>query len=136
MGVLVGAVLTAICGFLYWQYVKWQKRGITARFVATSLTPDEIRPIFDRTVAVLGWKIVSDGDPRLAQSPLVTGIRQQIALEMEPNDDGMDVLVSPARWSAKNGIFPRKAHTMRIRLNRCAKALEAASAQKDQSVVS
>lgn len=135
MGLFIGALLVIPLAWGYWEYNKWLKRGFVAHHVVTSLRPDEIRAIFDRTVAVFGWKIVSDGDPRLAQSPIYTGVRQQIGLEMETTANQTEVLISPARWSARNGVFPRKAHTMRIRLKRCARAIEAADERNRPTLV-
>ena len=59
-------------------YSKFLLSGMATRVVATGLPIEQIRNVFVQKVAGSTWKIVDDGNPMIAQSPLLTGIRQQI----------------------------------------------------------
>lgn len=98
-------------------YGSWIVKNIATRVVVTSLEPDQLRDIFVRRVAGNTWHIEDDGNPMVAQSSLVMGIRQQIGLGLSTAPDGRAVAtVSVMRWTTKRGI-PNKAHTLRMRLN-------------------
>lgn len=117
MEALIG--LGVIGGFIamYMAYASWLTKGIQPRQLTTRVPAAELRRLFDLKVAGAGWKIVDDGNPMVAQSPLLTGIRQQIALEVRENADGTTtVRVGPQRWVTSWGV-PAKAHTIRMRLN-------------------
>jgi len=71
----------------------------------------------------MGWKLVDDDNPLVAQSPLLSGRRQQIAVEFqgEPNNRTLRMTV-PRLWT-KNGM-PYKAHTLRMRMNAFQRAVQ------------
>lgn len=110
-------------------YTNWLRKGISMRAFRTELRPEELRRLFEEKVGRSGWKIVDDGNPMIAQSPLITGIRQQISLRIEADDDASAVLVGPERWVTKLGV-PKKGHTIRIRLNSFVEAVR----QRDASI--
>lgn len=96
-------------------YSKFLLSGMATRVVATGLPIEQIRNVFVQKVAGSTWKIVDDGNPMIAQSPLLTGIRQQIGLEVEQNGGRNMARVTVLRWTEKYGI-PNKAYTLRTRL--------------------
>lgn len=118
MGAVIGiAVLVVIFG-LWIAYSNWLTKGIKPRVFHTTTRPDQLRDLFTQKVAGSGWKVVDDGNPMVAQSPLATGIRQQISLDLDhdANVGRTKVRVGPQRWISKRGT-PTKAHTIRVRLN-------------------
>lgn len=110
----IGPFIGFIAAYLY--YGNWLTNAIKPRQFETRLTPDVLRDLFSQKVAGMGWKIVDDGNPMVAQSPLATGIRQQISLRLEKDGDVLSVSVGPERWVTKFGT-PKKGHTIRMRLN-------------------
>ncbi len=97
-------------------YGKMLEQGMRTRIVETSLSPDALSQIFVQKVVGSTWKLVDD-DPMVAQSPLISGIRQQIYLEIVSLPTGRTrAVVGVARWSMNRGI-PAKAHTIRMRLD-------------------
>lgn len=104
------------------------RRGMRPRLLATSLDDPTLRALFTRHVAGSTWKIVADGDPMVAQSPLIAGIRQQIAMEL--GEDGRypgstAVRVTVKRYARKTlRGTPTKAHTLRIRMNAFVRAVQ------------
>ena len=96
-------------------YSKFLLSGMATRVVATGLPIEQIRNVFVQKVAGSTWKIVDDGNPMIAQSPLLTGIRQQIGLEVEQNGGRNMARVTVLRWTEKYGI-PNKSYTLRMRL--------------------
>lgn len=117
MGTAAGiAILIVIVGS-YIAYGNWLTNGIKPRMFTTSAPPDMVRQSFADKVARTGWKIVDDGNPMVAQSPLATGIRQQISLELSAGQNGATrVRVGPNRWVTSWGV-PKKAHTIRMRMD-------------------
>lgn len=115
----------------YVMYANWLKKGIRSRTYVTKASPDDLRRIFAAKVASSGWKVVDDGNPVVAQSPLITGIRQQIAMHMQQDDGGIRVKIGPQRWVTKWGV-PKKGHTIRFRLN----GFESALRQLDSTATS
>lgn len=117
MGSALGIVmlLALIAGYI--AYSNWLTNGIRPRQFTTRMSPEQVRSLFSDRVARTGWKIVDDGNPMVAQSSLVTGIRQQITLIVQRNDDdSCTVRVGPQRWVTSWGV-PKKAHTIRLRLD-------------------
>lgn len=117
MGSAIG--IAALVAFFagYMAYASWLSNGIRPRQFNTQLSAEQVRSLFSDKVARTGWKIVDDGNPMIAQSSLVTGIRQQITLIVQRNEDGScAVRVGPQRWVTKWGV-PKKAHTIRLRLD-------------------
>ncbi|MDR1441791.1 MAG: hypothetical protein LBJ02_05290 [Bifidobacteriaceae bacterium] len=115
-GILFLLILAACIFPFVWLYSTWLERGIRHRRFCTSLPPDRIRDIFVQKVASTGWSVVDDGNPMVAQSPLITGIRQQIRLTLQEAKDGrVSGSISVERWLAKHGT-PTKGHTLRLRM--------------------
>jgi len=108
-------IIGSIAGWV--AYGNWLKSGIKPRRFVTTLGPHDVRSLFTDRVARTGWKIVDDGNPLVAQSSLVTGIRQQIGVEVARAANGQtSVQVGPNRIVTKYGV-PKKGHTIRLRLN-------------------
>jgi hypothetical protein len=116
MGAAVG--IAVLIGFIaaHIAYGNWLTKGIKPRTFETSATPEQLRAIFVDKVGRAGWKIVDDGNPIVAQSSLATGIRQQISLTTSEHNGRTVVRVGPQRWVTKWGV-PKKAHTIRMRLD-------------------
>jgi hypothetical protein len=105
-------------------YGEWLKNGIKPREFTTTVPADRLRDLFTAKVGGTGWKIVDDGNPMVAQSPLTTGMRQQISMHMTSVDAGrVKVRVAPVRWVTKRGT-PTKGHTIRMRLNSLVTAVQ------------
>lgn len=118
-------VLVALIGG-WIAYTNWLTNGIKPRVFTTSVGPDELRRVFEDKVARAGWKLVDDGNPMIAQSSLITGIRQQIFLQLKSGENGSTrVRVGPNRWVTKWGV-PKKAHTIRMRMNAFVSAVQGA----------
>lgn len=100
----------------YIAYANWLRKGLRERVVLTRLPSDEIRRRFESSVATMGWKVVDHDNPMVAQSPLLSGRRQQIALAMKKEGDLIRCSVKPVRVWLKRGV-PYKSHTLRMRLN-------------------
>ena len=115
-------------------YQSMLRKGMRTRIVATSLSDDEIRRLFIKHVVGSTWKLVADGEPMIAQSSLVSGIRQQIALSLgdDSNYPGRTIAkVEVIRYVRKVLGGPTKAHTLRIRMN----AFMNAVARADRSAI-
>lgn len=125
MEIVGGLVVLAVCIGAWIAYGNWLESGIGPRHFDTAVSPQALRELFHDRVARAGWKIVDDGNPLVAQSSLVTGIRQQIALTLSTTADGRTkVRVGADRWSTNYGI-PSKAHTVRLRLNSFVSSVQA-----------
>ncbi len=109
-------VIAAIIGGIF-LYSSWLTKGIQPRRVVTKLSVDQLDAIFTQSVAGKGWKIVDDGNPMIAQSPLVTGIRQRIAMETVRHDDQTVAHIGPTRIVRKWYGTPTKGHTLRLRMD-------------------
>lgn len=131
MGAVAGIlILVAIIAAYVW-YGSWLTRGIKPRMFSTTVEPERLRVLFEEKVARAGWKIIDDGNPMVAQSSLATGIRQQVALDLaSPAGGPTRVRVGPNRWVTKWGV-PKKAHTIRMRLNSFVAAVQAADPTVD-----
>lgn len=81
-GVIGVIVIFGVCFAVVHFYSKFLMSGMASRTIVTSASPAQVRDAFVRKVAGSTWKIVDDGNPMIAQNPLVTGIRQQIGLEV------------------------------------------------------
>lgn len=121
---LIGGIIAVVIGY------QWMLRhGMRTRTVATTLDDESLRQIFVRHVAGSTWKIVADGEPMVAQSPILAGIRQQIAMQLgdDPAHPGRTVArVMVIRHSTKVFGGPTKAHTLRIRMNSFMRAVRKA----------
>ncbi|HQZ36153.1 MAG TPA: DUF2510 domain-containing protein [Ilumatobacteraceae bacterium] len=98
-------------------YQSMLKKGIRARVLVSNLSADQLRAIFASKVATLGWKVIDNDNPTVAQSPLLSGRRQQISLTMTRESNGIRCHIAPSRVWVKFGGVPYKAHTLRMRLN-------------------
>lgn len=106
-------------------YRFWVTSGVKPRVVQTSATDQQLANVFNEAVVGRTWKIVDDGNPMVAQSPLVTGVRQQIAMQIDPGSGPRTVTVQPIRVVTKIYGMPTKAHTLRMRLNSFTKRVQA-----------
>jgi hypothetical protein len=119
MMVAVGP-LVLIGGIAAWiWYQSWLRQGLKARRVLTMLPEDRVRLLFQDRVARLGWTIIDDDNPLVAQSPILAGRRQQIALMIHRRPEGhLALQVAPSRvWYKGLARVPYKAHTLRMRIN-------------------
>jgi hypothetical protein len=98
-------------------YGSFKMHGFRPRNVQTSLSPDQLRHIFRETVATTGWFVVDEGNPMVAQSPLLAGIRQQIALRVGENNGRTAARIEVIRYSKKVFGGATKAYTLRWRMN-------------------
>ena len=114
---------------IFWavgKYQDWLRRSVAPRIIETTLTREQLHRIFDVSVAKTGWKVVDTGNPRVAQSPLFTGMRQQISLTTGETEEGKQVaVVQVPRLVVKLGSVPTKAHTLRMRMDAFTSAIEA-----------
>lgn len=104
-------------------YSNYLRSGMAARIVVTTLPAERVREVFVQKVAGSTWKITDDGNPMIAQSPLIAGIRQQISLETRQDGERCRATAEVIRWSEKNGT-PNKAHTLRMRLSGFVKEIQ------------
>lgn len=102
-------------------YIYWLNKSIRPRRIQTHLSIDQLDSVFTNQVAGKGWKVVDDGNPMIAQSPLMTGIRQQIQMMVVDQGPTRSVVVEPIRIVRKRFGAPSKAHTLRFRMNSFAK---------------
>lgn len=114
-GIVIFILVVAGLFGLVTLYSKFLLSGMATRVVTTGLPIEQIRNVFVQKVAGSTWKIVDDGNPMIAQSPLLAGIRQQIELEVGQNGGRNMARVMVLRWTEKYGI-PNKAYTLRMRL--------------------
>lgn len=118
LALLVGVMAVAYI------YQSWLFKAVKPRKVVTTASPEQLQELFREKVATLGWSIVSDGGPLVAQSPLITGIRQQIALEIVEAIDGQTfAAVTVPRYVRRVFGAPTKAHTIRMRISSFGRAL-------------
>lgn len=114
---VLGIVLLIVLIGLYIGYNTFKAHGFRPRRVETSLTTQQLRTIFVEKVAGHGWSIVDDGEPMVAQSGLLAGIRQQIALTVTENGGRTVANVAVTRYSKKVFGGATKAYTLRWRIN-------------------
>lgn len=113
-GVIGVIVIFGVCFAVVHFYSKFLMSGMASRTIVTSASPAQVRDAFVRKVAGSTWKIVDDGNPMIAQSPLVTGIRQQIGLEVRQEGGQVQGLCRGAALDrearhAEQGIHPAHA---------------------------
>jgi hypothetical protein len=132
MGALIGLLLlVALFGGVAW-YQSWLSHGIRTRVLHSHLSEDHLRELFASKVASHGWHVEEPGNPLVAQSSLLAGIRQQVGLRFLPDGEAPTVVeVKPYRVVKKTFGFgaPTKAHTIRLRINAFIKAAQAADPQ-------
>ena len=115
-GVVFAVIFFGACFAVAHFYSKFLLSGMATRTIVTNASPEQVRDVFVRKVAGSTWKIVDDGNPMIAQSPLVTGIRQQIGREVSQEGGRCRARVEVLRWTEKYGM-PNKAYTLRMRLS-------------------
>jgi len=98
-------------------YDSSKTRGFRPREVTTTLTSMQLREIFEQTVSGKGWSMVDEGNPMIAQSSLLMGIRQQIALNVNDINDRRVARIAVTRYSKKVFGGATKAYTLRWRMN-------------------
>lgn len=116
-GILVGILLLVGLVAAYLGYNAFKLNGFRPREVSTRLTPDQLREIFMMKVAGHGWSIVDEGNPMVAQSSLLTGIRQQIVLQILEVGTTTRARIAVARYSKKVLGGATKAYTLRLRMS-------------------
>jgi hypothetical protein len=111
--ILIAALIAAAIG-----YNKFKMNGMRPRELRTSLSAETVRGIFRDTVAGKGWSIVDDGNPMVAQSTILAGIRQQIALRLTEEEGGaLRAHIAVTRYAKKVLGGPTKAYTLRFRID-------------------
>lgn len=116
-GIIGGIILLIVLIGGAIAYNSFKYRGFRPRTVQTSLSVDQLREIFEQTVSGKGWAIVDDGNPIVAQSGLLAGIRQQIGLSTTSAATGTAAEIRVLRYSKKVFGGPTKAHTLRWRMS-------------------
>ncbi len=125
-GIVIGIAVLALLIGLVWWYNQFKYRGFRARTVDTRLPVEQLRTIFEQTVSGKGWAIVDYGNPIVAQSGLLAGIRQQIALTTRTTEHGTQARICVPRYSKKVFGGPTKAYTLRWRMGAFLSAVQAA----------
>jgi hypothetical protein len=115
-GVIGGIVLLAVLIAAGIGYNTFKENGFRPRNVTTRLSAAQLREIFRSTVAGKGWSIVDEGNPMIAQSSLLAGIRQQIVLHVEEHENTTTARIAVARYSKKVLGGATKAYTLRWRM--------------------
>lgn len=108
--------LALIIGAIF-GYQKLLVHGTRTRQVTTTLGRDQIRRIFATKVAVLGWRIVDDDEPMIAESTPWAGVQQQLALWVDDDESLRVATVGVVRYSKRVFGGLTKAHTLRMRMN-------------------
>jgi hypothetical protein len=116
-GIIVGIILLVVLIGAVIAYNSFKYRGFRPRTIQSSLPVEQLRVIFEQTVSGKGWTIVDDGNPMIAQSGLLAGIRQQIALTTSPIGTGTMARIHVLRYSKKVLGGPTKAYTLRWRMS-------------------
>lgn len=112
---LIGGFIVA-----YVKYQSWLKEGIRPRRLRTSLSPQQVKVIFDQTVAGRGWKAAAQGNVLVARQGIIGGglIRQEISAKVEPTDEVTHVTIAATKVTKKVLGGYNQAHTVRMRMNR------------------
>lgn len=100
-------------------YETAKRHAFRPRLVHTTLSVADLRGIFRETVSGRGWSIIDEGNPMVAQSGLLAGVRQQIALHAEADEtrEGRtEAHIAVVRYSRKALRGTTKAHTLRWRM--------------------
>lgn len=128
MGIVLIAALVAYVPFLIWKV-----RVVRPKTFVSHLHPETIRTAFEAKVATTGWKIIDAGNPMIAQSPLLGGIRQQVALLLEPHAQGVEGSYETIRYVKKvlSGV-PTKGVTLGLRKSAFFKELKKLEAGSPQ----
>lgn len=109
-----------------WRYRKYLERSIAPRVIETALTAEQLLRVFDASVARASWTIIDTGNPRVAQSSIITEMRNQISLTIDGTEDGKQIaVVQIPRLVLQLGNAPAKTHTLRMRMNAFIDAVQA-----------
>lgn len=112
IAILVGIIIVVI------SYQSWLRQGVRARDLSTQMTVAQVKAAFGAKVAGMGWKVIDDDNPMVAQSGLLGGRRQEISMRLTPVDGGLAIHIWPSRlWTKGLAQVPYKAHTIRMRMN-------------------
>lgn len=117
MSSVLGILILAGLVFAVVKYQSFKLKGFRPRTFHTTLDPVAVRAIFEQKIAGMGWSIADSGNPMIAQSGLLSGIRQQIALTVEVGPQGVRGRIAVLRYSKKVFGGATKAHTLRLRMN-------------------
>lgn len=98
-------------------YNNFKVRGFRQREVTTQLPPQALAAIFEQKVCGMGWSMIDRGNPLVAQSTLLAGIRQQIALQVADNGSHRVARIWVPRYSKKLLGGATKAYTLRMRMS-------------------
>jgi hypothetical protein len=107
-------------------WVTATRRAIRARTVDTALPPAHVRQIFADAVTGMGWRIVDEGEPLVAQSTILTGPRQRIVLHTGVAH-GRTYAAAEVTWYDGRWIgMPRRPWTLQWRMDRFVREVERA----------
>ncbi|RSM57850.1 hypothetical protein DMH03_26230 [Amycolatopsis sp. WAC 01376] len=107
----------ALIVVLYLGYTAFKRHGFRPRRVETTLSGQQLRQVFRRTVARRGWSIADDGNPMIAHSAALDAVRQRIALSVSETN-GRTVGELAALLPGKTTLGDTtKAYSLRWRMN-------------------
>lgn len=134
-GIAGFAMLAAIFAATY-GYQSWLRASVRPREVRTRLPPEEVKRLFAQKVAGMGWKVIDDDNPMVAQSSMLAGRRQEISMTITPDGDGLHLRIWVSRlWTKGIGRVPYKAHTIRMRMNAFERSVQGPSTARSTGVV-
>lgn len=116
-GPILGILLLIAVIAAWSAYNKFKANGFRPRQVTTHLSPSDLASIFEQKVCGMGWTIIDHGNPMVAQSSLVAGIRQQIALDVTDTGPTRTARIYVTRYSKKMSGGATKAYTLRMRMS-------------------
>ena len=99
-----------------WFYAQAKWKVIRPRDIHTSLTPQQLRNAFESKVVGSTWKVHDAGNPMVAISRLLGGIRQQLSLGIVETESGTSARIAVARVTFKL-TGPSKAYTLQMRMS-------------------
>ncbi|WP_125798768.1 hypothetical protein [Amycolatopsis sp. WAC 01416] len=112
-----GALIVVVIVVLYLGYTAFKRHGFRPRRVETTLSGQQLRQVFRRTVARRGWSIADDGNPMIAHSAALDAVRQRIALSVSETN-GRTVGELAAILPGKKTLGDTtKAYSLRWRMN-------------------
>ncbi|MCU1671847.1 MAG: hypothetical protein JWP40_4774 [Blastococcus sp.] len=114
-GAALGVVVLAAFIAVVVGYSRFTTTGFRQREVTTQLSSVELGGIFEQRVCGIGWSIVERGNPVVAQSGPVAGIRQQIVMQWTDEGGQRVAKIWVPRYSKKLTGAP-KAYRLRLRM--------------------
>jgi hypothetical protein len=102
------------------------RRSVRSRRVSTTLPPEVVRRLFVENVTGFGWRVAKDGNPLVAQSTLLAGRRQRVALTVRRDGDRTVAVVDVVRYAGQLTRVPVRPHTIRLRVAAFLRAVVAA----------